>query len=146
MAPPVPGSPVRRPVSRAAPNQDHPRCTGISGPTRITLQPGRATSYGATSIAPIGESEDLLADGTSAWTYAFDLTADGKTESWRPDSGDTARFQLVAGLCVRLVNAMTLDVADVPRTMRHCAISCCRTAASQKPAPGGEIECCFCKE
>jgi hypothetical protein len=69
-------------------------------------------AFGATWIAARAPQEDLFADGTSAWIYPFEIEAKGQTETWLPDSRDIERYQLVAGLCVRLVDATHLDVAE----------------------------------
>jgi hypothetical protein len=118
----------------------------VTSPTRVSIQKGRPAPFGAASISARDGQEDLFADGTSAWIYTFEITAKGHTETWLPDSRDTERYQLVAGLCVRLVDAASLDVAEpaAVREMPHCAIQCCKTPESRRPAPDGTVECCFC--
>jgi hypothetical protein len=87
-------------------------CADVTSPTRVVIPKDRPAVFDAASISARGGQEDLFADGASAWFYTFEITAKGHTEIWRPDSRDTERYQLVAGLCVRLVDAADLDVAE----------------------------------
>ena len=139
--PPAPHEPAT-----AEPATSDPACAGVTSPTRVSIQRGRSAPFGAASIAARDGQEDLFADGTSAWTYTFDITGPGHTETWRPDSRDTERYQLVAGLCIRLVDAANLEIAEpeAAHEMSRCAIQCCKTPESRRPAPDGSVECCFC--
>ncbi len=135
---------ARQPVHEPATSD--PACASVTQPTRVSIQIGRPAPFGSASISARGGQEDLFEDGTSAWMYTFEITAAGHTETWQPDSRDTERYQLVAGICLRLVDAVSLDVAEpaASHEMPRCAFQCCKTPESRQPDPDGNIECCMC--
>ncbi len=136
---------VPPPAHERAPSD--PACANLAHPTRVSIRTGTPAAFGVASIAARGGQEDLFDNGTSTWTYTFEITTNGHTETWQPDSRDTERYQLVAGLCVRLVDSVNLDVAEpeAAREPPRCAFQCCTTPESRQPAPDGSEECCLCE-
>ncbi|MCX5748608.1 MAG: hypothetical protein NT062_39670 [Proteobacteria bacterium] len=120
---------------------DDPKCLGVVDPTRVVVTGGRTTPFGAATI--VGHSG------------VFEIAIGATVQTWTPAKPDFERFVAVGSLCIRAIDASTLDVADRPGAaplpaphvdQPRCAIQCCDTEEKRKPAPGGEIECCFCNE
>lgn len=128
------------PTTAPAPSRDDAACKDVSEPTRVVATAGGAVPFGAATIA--------------AADAGFAITIGDRTTTWVPAPGDVDRFVAVGDLCIRAIDRATLDVADRPGAspaaakpkMPRCTIQCCTTEESRKPAPGGEIECCFCDD